>query len=766
MKYSTARSMIESSRFYKLGAFTVRRRRWVLVGWLLLLVLAGPQLAKLQDRLSQGGFEVPGSQSDQVKRIIERDFKSQHQFNDLLVFKSNSLVATDPAYKDAVEKAVAALRSEPGVASLTDPYLSPERSISKDGHTVIASMALSDGQDAALKRDPKLESTLTSATKGSGVEGLLTGGAPFYRAFSETTTNDLKGAEKIALPISLVILILAFGSLVAAGMPVLVAVLSLAVSFGIISVVAANTTVSLFTENLASMIGIGVGIDYSLFILTRFREEQRLGRTVEDSVAMALATSGKAVFVSALTVAVALSGTLLVNLAAFRSMGFGAMIAVIVAGTASLTLLPAVLGMLGRRVDALSIKRSTKESGRLWHRWALIVMARPWIALVVSFGILLLLALPARDLVFGSSGPSVLPSDSGPRRALEITGAAFGAGEVGPVKVVIRGEANLLNEGFKTIYDLSASIATDKEVARVDSIATLAPGAPLEQARFAASSPQAAPFVSQLVARNGHETILSVVSHGSPQDRAVLSLVERLRDRIPALLPSGTHATVGGDPALNTDIDNEVKRKLPLVVALVLALSFVVLLLFLRSILLPLKAIIMNMASVLAAYGLLVFVFQQGHGAGLLSFSKVGYIESFLPLFLFCILFGLSMDYEVFLLARVREEYMVTGDNTEAVGWGLEHTARIITSAAAVMITVFGAFALTRLLPIKEMGFGLSVAVFLDATLIRLILVPATMRLMGKWNWWLPGWLDRLLPEFSLEAPVLLEPPAKEPAIT
>ncbi len=244
---------------------------------------------------------------------------------------------------------------------------------------------------------------------------------------------------------------------------------------------------------------------------------------------------------------------------------------------------------------------------------------------------------------------------------------------------------------------------------------------------------------------------MTVVTRHGPQSDEASEFVSRLRERLPGWLPAGATAAVGGDPGLNQDINQEVRDKLPLVVALVLALSFVVLLLFLRSLLLPLKAILMNMASVLAAYGLLVFVFQDGHGEELLDFVAPGHIESFLPLFLFCILFGLSMDYEVFLLARIREEYLRTGDNAEAVGWGLEHTARIITSAAAVMVTVFGAFAFASLVPIKAMGFGLAVAVLLDATVIRVALVPSSMRLMGRWNWWIPRWLDRVLPRVSLE---------------
>jgi RND superfamily putative drug exporter len=258
--------------------------------------------------------------------------------------------------------------------------------------------------------------------------------------------------------------------------------------------------------------------------------------------------------------------------------------------------------------------------------------------------------------------------------------------------------------------------------------------------------------------------LVAVVTKHGPQSDTSSDFVDRLRKKLPSITAPGVTAAVGGDPGLNVDINHEMTSKLIPVVGLVLVLSFMVLLFFLRSVLLPLKAILMNTASVVAAYGLMVFVFQDGHLERLLSFDGAGHIDSFLPLFLFCILFGLSMDYEVFLLARIREEYLRTGDNTEAVGWGLEHTARIITSAAAIMVTVFGAFAFGRMLPIKELGFGLACAVLLDATLIRIVLVPATMRLMGRWNWWLPGWLDRILPRVSLEEVPGAPPEEKVPA--
>jgi RND superfamily putative drug exporter len=739
------------SRFYRLGTFAVRRRRRVLLAWVVLFLAMGPLLGKLNARLSQGGFEVPGSQSDQVKKAVETDFRGQYEFTDLLVLHSDQVTAQDAAFHDAFDAVAAALRAAPGVGDVSDPYSQPDQSISADGRTVTATVGLKDNQDQALKHADALNEAVANASQGRPVQALLTGAAPFYSVFSKTTTHDLERAEKIALPISLLILILAFGSLVAAGMPLALALLSLAISFGVISAIAATTTVSIFAQNVASMIGIGVGIDYSLFILNRYREGLRNGLSVNDAVGKSISTSGKAVFVSGLTVVVALSGTQLVNLAAFRSMGYSAMIAVFFAMAAALTLLPALLGFVGQKINALSLHRGRSEDSRLWHRWATTVMRRPWLALGASLVVALALAAPATHLRLGSSGPSILPAGSGPRVALEIAGQAFGEGQAAPVQVVLTDPNDVTGAGFADVYRLAGAIAQDPEVGRVDSIATLAPGASLEQAQAVLSSPQAAPVIQALVAAGNTKTMLRVVTKHGAQDQEVSDFVLRLRGELPTLLPAGVTAAVGGDPGLNVDINHEMTSKLIPVVGLVLILSFIVLLIFLRSLLLPLKAILMNTASVLAAYGLMVFVFQDGHLTGLLKFDAAGHIDSFLPLFLFCILFGLSMDYEVFLLARIREEYLRTGDNSEAVGWGLEHTARIITSAAAIMVTVFGAFAFARMLPIKELGFGLAAAVLLDATIIRIIMVPATMRLMGKWNWWLPGWLDRLLPKVSLE---------------
>ncbi|MGI8775381.1 MAG: MMPL family transporter [Actinomycetota bacterium] len=740
------------SLLYRVGLFCHRRRGWIVLAWMAAFVLLLPQIMALGGRMSSGGFEVPGSQSDGVTRIVEEEFTGQFQFSDLLVLTSDELPADHAEFQAVFEDVRTALLDAPGVGAVSDPYASPQQSISPDGRTISARVGLTDDQDQALDHSEELEAAVAAAAEGTRVEAYITGAAPFYRAFQETAQHDLESAERIGLPISLVILIVAFGSLVAAGMPLIMAGLGLAVAFGLISLLADVTVVSVFTQNIASMIGLGVGIDFSLFIITRFRERLKAGSAIDVALGESLATSGKAVFVSGVTTVVALSGTLLVNMTAFRSMGMGAMLAVGVAVAAALTLLPALLAMIGVRVNALRTWRTERASSGMWHRWATFVMRRPWPAMIIGVLIIAVLTAPALELRMASSGFNILPEDSQPRVAAEVAAEAFGEGQVAPAQILIRHDEPVTEGGFADVYEVARVLAADPEVIRVDSIATLVPDATIETAQGAASMAESAPFIESIVGRDGRTTILSAVTRHGAQGVSTGDFVGRMRKQLPETLGERGTVLVGGDPGLEVDITNELSSKLPYVVGLVLVLSFFVLLLFLRSLLLPIKAIFLNLASVTAAYGVLVLVFQKGYGASLLGFeAETGAIDPFIPLFLFCILFGLSMDYEVFLLSRIKEEYTRSRDNTSAVGWGLEHTARIITSAALIMITVFGAFAFTTLIPIKAMGFGLAVAVFVDASLIRVVLVPATMRLMGDWNWWLPEWMDRILPTVSIE---------------
>src|SRR5438105_3970067 len=501
------------SAFFRLGAFVVRRRRAIIAIWILVVVASFPFLGRLSARLSQGGFEVPGSQSDRVKQVLEHDFHRSN-LTDTLVLYSPTLTAREPAFRATFARVQSALSRGPEVQSVSDPFTGPTRAVSKDGHTATSVVQLSGTQDTALKHAPELAAAVHRAAAGSQVRALITGSAPFYKAFQYTTTHDLKRAETIAFPITLVILLVVFGSLVAAGMPLAMAIVSLLIAFGVVSIIAAQTTVSIFTENLMSMVGIGVGIDYSLFILTRYREELRHGHPLEEAIPLAMASSGKAVFVSAMTVVVALAGTQLVNIAAFRSMGWGAMLAVTVASAAALTLLPALIAAVGAKIDAVRLRRrpAGERESRLWHRWATTVMRRPWIALVASLAILLALAAPALHMRLGSSGPAILPKDSEPRVASELVARSFGAGQVAPVEIVVRDPKGVAVDGFGFVYSLTHSLARDPEVepSGVRSIATLVPGQTEAQARAFATGPVAGSLVARFLADGGKETLIQI----------------------------------------------------------------------------------------------------------------------------------------------------------------------------------------------------------------------------------------------------------------
>jgi RND superfamily putative drug exporter len=472
-------------------------------------------------------------------------------------------------------------------------------------------------------------------------------------------------------------------------------------------------------------------------------------------VPRALASAGRAVALSGATVIVALAGMFLVDIQAVRSMAVGAMLAVALVVLAALTLLPAVLALLGGRVDRLHLPRLGRTrpgAGGFWHHWAVTIMRRPWTFLLASLVILAVLTAPVASIRLGQSGAASLPGGEEPRVALERLTAAFGAGVVGPIEIVVdtpggaTAPANL-----ERIGRLTELLRADPAVAQVASLATLPPAA------LAAGVDRMDPRLRVAAAglanweRGADLARVRVISRDRPESRAAEDLVERVRERyLPAAGLAG-RARVGGATALDVDMTAELSRRLPLVVVAVLALSFLLLASAFRSLLLPLKAVAMNLLSVGATLGLLVAVFQWGWGQHLLGFTSEGHLDQLTPLFLFCILFGLSMDYEVFLLSRVREEYQRTGSNELGVARGLEATARTITAAALIMVTVFGAFGAGRLVTLKQVGLGLAAAVFIDASVVRVVLVPAAMKLMGHWNWWLPAWLDRWLPRVEPE---------------
>jgi uncharacterized membrane protein YdfJ with MMPL/SSD domain len=600
-----------------------------------------------------------------------------------------------------------------------------EALVSSNRHTTLMPLVMPADAESEIER---VHEVVDGANNGGSFDVLVTGDATFKAELEEVSGRDLQRGEVIGISAALVVLILVFGAIAAALLPILLAIAAVAVALGATALVGQTMELSFFVTNMITMMGLAVGIDYSLFIVSRYREERAKGLVKLDAIAAAGATANRAVLFSGLTVVLALCGMLIFPMTIFLTMGIGAILVVLAALLASLTLLPAILGLLGDRVNALRIpliqrgatQNGDPRSGGLWSRIAHTVMKRPVVSLVLAAAVLMAAAVPYFDLSKGFAGISSVPDDLRSKQAFIVLQEDFGYGQDLPARVVIDGP--------------SGSPAVQAAAAQLETAVASDPA-------FAALELQAYPEADL--------TILSARLAGDAASSEALEAVSRLRKDYVRQAADGTdlEILVTGGTAEIVDFNRTTDAYTPIVFAFVLGLSFLLLTVAFRSIVVPIKAILMNLLSVGAAYGLLVLVFQKGVGAGLLGFQRVDAVESWLPLFLFCVLFGLSMDYHVFLLSRIRERFNQTGNNTEAVAFGLRSTGRLITGAAAIMVAVFVGFALGDLVVMQEMGFGLAVAVLMDATIVRSVLVPASMRLLGKWNWYLPSglkWLPRI----------------------
>jgi RND superfamily putative drug exporter len=561
--------------------------------------------------------------------------------------------------------------------------------------------------------------TLVTAANGNGLQ--VEGGGDLF-----TVKGSLGSTELIGLVAAIIILLVAFGSLLAMGLPVLTALLGIGIGFAVVELLSHVTSVPSFATQLAAMIGLGVGIDYALFIVTRYRQGLHQGLDPESSVVAAIDTAGRAVFFAGTTVVISLLGMLLIGIQFIGGLGVGAAAVVAVTMVASLTLLPALLGFVGHNVDKLRLPgtgRVKDPRTTAGYRWGRLLQRHPWPFVAIGLVTLLALAVPVLSIRLGSSDASNTPTSQTTRRAYDLKAQGFGAGASGPLVLAaqIRGPADL-----PTLQKLTTALAATPGV-------TQASTARLNSA--------------------GDTAIIQVIPTTSSQDQATVSLISKLRHQVIPGVTAGTDVTVhvGGVTASFDDIATKLQGRLPLFIGVVLALSFLLLLVMFRSVVVPAKAVVMNMLSIGAAYGVMVAVFQWGWGKDLFGVGKAGPLESFLPMMLFAILFGLSMDYEVFLLSRIKEEYDTNGrDNRAAVADGLAVTARVITAAAAIMVCVFASFVFGDQRVIKEFGLGLAVAVLVDATVVRMILVPAAMELLGDANWWFPSWLS-WLPRFQIE---------------
>ncbi|MEQ1872517.1 MAG: MMPL family transporter [Ilumatobacteraceae bacterium] len=749
----------------RLGRWCVRRRKVVVFGiWVpLLFVLNAAAGAVGSDFHTE--FELPNGEARDVFDQLRSVSDEAAGFDAEIVFYAPNGVNNDEIVQSlsALFEKVDALEG----VQVTSPFDSPTPEISEDGTVGVARLKVTERSQAEF-----LDLAEEIQEFGEAVPSTLADGSPLQVEYGGFLFGEFEfpASEALGIIAAVIILVLAFGSIIAMGLPIGTALVGLGTGTAIVGLLSRLQEMPDFTSQMVAMIGLGVGIDYALFIVTRYRAALHDGLSVEESVVEAVDTSGRSVVFAGITVMISLLGLYLMGLPFVQGLATGATVGVFVMMIASITLLPALLAMTGNRIDntsraalialsalvltglgaiftenvgvllgglaiavivlLLSIfvkplrkpiphRAEKPREQSLWFRWSRIVQRRPWPVLLGAAAVLVVLTLPLFSIRLGFGDLGNAPKDQTVRKAYDLLADGFGAGSNGPLVITVEGDAADDNDARQEFVELLRG--TEGVVAAFSPPDPIKPGLAL----------------------------VTVIPEGAPQDVETEELVERLRDEvIPA---TGVDALVGGQTAANMDFASYIAGRLPLLIGAVLILSFLLLMAVFRSLLVPLKAVVMNLLSIGAAYGVIVAIFQWGWAMELIGVDKAGPIEAWAPMMLFAIVFGLSMDYEVFLLSRIKEEYDRTGDNGVAVADGLAVTARVITAAALIMVCVFSAFALGDDRSLKLFGLGLAIAVAIDATIVRMFLVPATMELLGNRNWWIPKWIDKLLPKIDVE---------------
>ncbi|MGX5657113.1 MMPL family transporter [Geodermatophilus nigrescens] len=715
--------------FEALGRVVYRRRRLVLALSALAVVVAAVWGTGVFGRLTGGGFDDPGSESSRAAALADSEL-GRDAADVVVLYRSDDLTVDDPAYAEAVSGSLAALPA--GLVERTTTWFDGGAPplVSDDRRSTYAVLTLAGDADARTQALEAIEDDLAAP----GLEVSVGGAATVERDINDRVGADIARAEMISLPVLAVLLVVVFGSLAAASLPLAIGVTAILGAFTALRVVSLFTEVSVFAVNIVTILGLGLAIDYGLFVVSRFREEVRRRASVEEALARTMATAGRTVAVSGVTVALSLAGLVVFPQVFLRSMGFGGVAAVLVAMLAALTLLPALLAVLGPRVDALSLPWHRRAVATVpgrgwWERVARGVMRRPVLVTVAVVGLLVVLALPFLRVQFGAIDVRVLPAGTESRVVAETIDEEFPTSPSGPVTAVV---------------SLADPVDSPAGAAALESY--VADVAALPQVEGAT-----------VTGAEGMTARVSVAYAGDPVDADARALVGDVRG-VPA--PPGGEVLVGGESAVMTDLLDSLGSLLPWMALLVVGMTFVLLFLAFGSVVLPVKAVLMNVLSLGASFGALVWIFQDGHLSGPLGFTPTGFIEATQPILVLAIVFGLSMDYEVFLMSRIREQYDLTGDNTAAVATGLQRTGGIITSAALLLLVVIGAFSTSGITFIKMIGVAMAIAIVVDATVVRTLLVPATMRLLGRANWWAPGPLGRLYARYGITESDGEEPPA------
>jgi len=729
----------------------IERPRIVIAAWLLLMVAAAFLALHLPGVVRGGVDDIPGSPSQLAMQSMRRGFGADSEFTFPVVLESTQVSARDMRFGESVTRLERLMLDSGNV-----------RSVRHFWNTGATELLGADGRSALLLVSPRANSVeqakissrtiraeLGAADLGPTFSAKATGSAAVLEDMNRHSADDLLAAERVAVPLTLIILVLAFAAPLAACLPLLLAFAAVLISLGGLAVIGQYMPVSVFARNAVTMIGLGVGVDYALVLLSRYRAELAQGCPASGALATAAMRSGAAVAVSGLTVATGFFALLLVPIPGMPSLAIGGALVVLVAVAATLTLMPAVLSQAGERVFwpfSPSARRQPRmRTAAIWSRWANFVMRRAWLAIVVGLAVVAILVTPAFHIKSWYPGAKDLPRTLEARQGADALQKNFGEGWLGPVALVLE------SEGGGTVWEparqravlaVARRLAGDPRVAQVGGFPSLL--LELGALRETIDSRDALPSSAQslaagAVSRSGRHALIVLIPSDAPESPRTLALVDELRrDTWPEVRATSLSVRIAGSSAAILDFDQELFGALWRVIPAALLVTYLILLIQFRSVLIPLKAILLNLVSVLASWGLLVLVFQYGAGASLLGLDAPGGLNGFVVLMLFTILFGLSMDYEVFLLSRIKEEREQGADNATAVRRGIEHTAGTITSAALVMVCIFASFACTNLVATQQFGIGLAFAVLIDATLIRVVLVPALMQLLGSRNWWMP----------------------------
>ena len=698
----------ERALFSRLAATMAKHRRIVIAIWLVVTIAAAPLAISLTGALSGAGWDAKGTPAEKVRAELRNDFPELGAEFPVVVYHQNTPISSDPS---GVQALVAELAAGPRVTMVVNPLSMPPDSgmISRDGMTAIIPVGQEISEDAQRPvAAGKLGAYVGTLTVTDGAQADVAGEWSMWSDFNKMNEEALHKAELVSGIPTLIMLFIAFGALLAAGIPLILAIAGIAVGFAVLHMLTWITPMSVWSMNFSMMIGLAVGIDYSLFIVSRYREERAEGKDAIKAIENAMSTSGKAVFLSALTVVLSLAAVFLVPVMVFRTMALGMILSVIAVALAALTLLPAVLVAMG---DKVLVTRGKKDpdiaaEGR-WAKWTGVALKRPGMVLAIGLIVLGALIVPAFGMKLGTPGATVVDQGYTSRDGYDLLVDAYGPGAAAPAYVTVDAA----------------------DASKVVTIATATPN-----------------VVDARVVTPPAETgrvVVRVTPGTAIDDSRTQEMVHNLRQELDQQV---TNADVGGPAGQNTDLTDTLINRAPYAIAIILVVAFILLLVVFRSLAIALFSVVMNLVTVGAAFGFATIVFQHGVGTNLIGIEHQGFVDAWAPLFFFALLFGLSMDYQLFLLAAIRERYQATGDTRRAIGEGIARTGRPITNAAIIMIIVFVAFGITGPIPPTELGLTLAMAVLLDATVVRVMLVPATMALLGDKSWYVPKWMAKILP--------------------